>query len=80
MAHMDTLGHLINGQRVINGGRTHDVFNPALDDNDFDAAVRTAQPEYDQHQPDVIVGSSRGGAGRSVSARGDSLPDNGSPK
>ena len=40
----------------------HDVINPALDDDDFDAAVRTAQAEYDQHQPDVIVGSSRGGA------------------
>lgn len=40
----------------------HEVLNPALDDDDFDAAVRTAQAEYDQHQPDVIVGSSRGGA------------------
>lgn len=40
----------------------HEVINPALDDNDFDLAVRTAQSEYDQHQPDVIVGSSRGGA------------------
>ncbi len=38
------------------------VLNPALNDDDFDAAVRTAQAEYDQHQPDVIVGSSRGGA------------------
>ena len=38
------------------------VINPALDDDDFAAAVRTAQTEYDQHQPDVIVGSSRGGA------------------
>ena len=40
----------------------HDVINPALDDDDFDLAVRTAQSEYDQHDPDVIVGSSRGGA------------------
>ncbi len=40
----------------------HTVLNPALDDDDFDAAVRTAQAEYDHHQPDVIVGSSRGGA------------------
>jgi hypothetical protein len=40
----------------------HEVINPALDDDDFDAAVRTAQAEYDHHQPDVIVGSSRGGA------------------
>jgi len=40
----------------------HEVINPALDDDDFEAAVRTAQIEYDQYQPDVIVGSSRGGA------------------
>lgn len=40
----------------------HDVLNPALDHDDFDAAVGTAQSEFDQHQPDVIVGSSRGGA------------------
>jgi hypothetical protein len=39
----------------------HEVINPALDDDDFDAAVRTAQGEYDRHRPDVIVGSSRGG-------------------
>ncbi len=40
----------------------YEVINPALDDDDFDLAVRTAQAEYDQHKPDVIVGSSRGGA------------------
>jgi len=40
----------------------HTVINPALNDDDFAAAVRTAQAEYDQHEPDVIVGSSRGGA------------------
>ncbi len=40
----------------------HEVLNPALDDDDFDLAVRTAQAEYNQHNPDVIVGSSRGGA------------------
>src|SRR5262249_51049075 len=39
-----------------------EVINPALDDDDFAAAVRTAQAEYDRHRPDVIVGSSRGGA------------------
>lgn len=39
----------------------HEVINPALDD-DFDEAVRTAQAEFDKHHPDVIVGSSRGGA------------------
>lgn len=40
----------------------HEVMNPALDDDDFNAAVHTAQAEFDLHQPDVIVGSSRGGA------------------
>src|SRR5262245_52596759 len=43
-------------------GHGHEVINPALDDDDFDAAVRTAQAEYDRRRPDVIVGSSRGGA------------------
>jgi len=40
----------------------HEVINPALDDDDFAAALRTAQAEFDRHEPDVIVGSSRGGA------------------
>ena len=40
----------------------HEVLNPTLPDDDFDAAVRIAQAEYDQHEPDVVVGSSRGGA------------------
>ena len=42
--------------------RGHEVLNPHLPDDDFDAAVRIAQVEYDQGQPDVVVGSSRGGA------------------
>jgi hypothetical protein len=40
----------------------HTVLNPALPDDDFDAALAIAQTEFDKHQPDVIVGSSRGGA------------------
>jgi alpha-beta hydrolase superfamily lysophospholipase len=40
----------------------HEVINPALDDDDFGVAVRTAQAEYDRHRPEVVVGSSRGGA------------------
>ena len=40
----------------------HEVVNPMLPDDDFDEAVHTAQAEYDRHRPDVIVGSSRGGA------------------
>ncbi|MEJ7592075.1 MAG: CPXCG motif-containing cysteine-rich protein [Planctomycetaceae bacterium] len=40
----------------------HELINPRLDDNDFETAVAIAQAAYDQHKPDVIVGSSRGGA------------------
>lgn len=40
----------------------HDVINPALPDDDFEACVAIAQHSYDDHHPDVIVGSSRGGA------------------
>jgi hypothetical protein len=40
----------------------HEVLNPALPDDDFAAAVAIAQAEYDRHQPDAVVGSSRGGA------------------
>ena len=40
----------------------HTVINPKLPDDDFDEAVRIAQAEFDEHHPDVVVGSSRGGA------------------
>lgn len=40
----------------------HTVINPALHHDDFAEAVRTAQVEFDKHQPAVVVGSSRGGA------------------
>jgi hypothetical protein len=40
----------------------HMVINPALPDDDFTAALAIAQADFDKHQPDVIVGSSRGGA------------------
>ena len=40
----------------------HTVLNPALPDDDFPAAVAIAQGEFDRHRPDVVVGSSRGGA------------------
>jgi hypothetical protein len=39
-----------------------EVINLALDDDNFDAAVRIAQAEFDRHRPEVVVGSSRGGA------------------
>jgi alpha-beta hydrolase superfamily lysophospholipase len=40
----------------------HEVINPKLPDEDFAEAVRIAQAEFDKHQPQVVVGSSRGGA------------------
>jgi pimeloyl-ACP methyl ester carboxylesterase len=40
----------------------HDVREPALDHDDFEVARRAAQAAFDQHQPEVVVGSSRGGA------------------
>jgi alpha-beta hydrolase superfamily lysophospholipase len=36
--------------------------NPALPHEDFAAALAIAQTEFDRHQPQVVVGSSRGGA------------------
>lgn len=42
--------------------RGHEVINPALPDEDFAAAVRIAHEEFNRHRPEVVVGSSRGGA------------------
>ncbi|WP_237729273.1 CPXCG motif-containing cysteine-rich protein [Schlesneria paludicola] len=49
----------------------HEVIVPALDDDDFDAAVLQAQVEFEKHQPRVVVGSSRGGAVAINIASGD---------
>lgn len=40
----------------------HTVINPKLPDEDFDEAMRIAQAEFDKHRPEIVVGSSRGGA------------------
>jgi len=40
----------------------HDVIEPALDHEDFQRALDTAQAAFDQYRPDIVVGSSRGGA------------------
>jgi alpha-beta hydrolase superfamily lysophospholipase len=47
------------------------VVNPALPDEDFAEAVRIAQAEFDRNKPDVVVGSSRGGAVAMNIAAGD---------
>ena len=60
----------LHGWRSVPGGvkptflkdHGHDVINPVLPDEDFEEAVRIAQAEFDEHQPQVVVGSSRGGA------------------
>jgi len=40
----------------------YEVLNPALPKTDFEESIRIAQEVIDQEQPNVIVGSSRGGA------------------
>lgn len=40
----------------------HTLIQPHLPDDDFGAALALAQTAYAEHQPDVVVGSSRGGA------------------
>ena len=40
----------------------HEVINPGLPHENFAEAVRIAQAEFDKHRPQVVVGSSRGGA------------------
>ena len=60
----------LHGWRSVPGGvkptflaqHGHQVINPKLPDEDFNEAVRIAQAEFDKHQPEVVVGSSRGGA------------------
>lgn len=60
----------LHGWRSVPGGvkpthliaHGHEVINPALPDEDFPEAVRIAQAEFDRHRPQVVVGSSRGGA------------------
>jgi Alpha/beta hydrolase family len=60
----------LHGWQSVLGGVTptflaqhgHDVSNPKLPDEDFAEAIRIAHAEFDRHQPQVVVGSSQGGA------------------
>jgi alpha-beta hydrolase superfamily lysophospholipase len=52
----------------------HIVINPALPDDDFAESVRIAQAALDEHNPVLVVGSSRGGAvAMNVDAKGAAL-------
>jgi alpha-beta hydrolase superfamily lysophospholipase len=42
--------------------RGYEVVHPALPDDDFQASLQIAQQSFDHAQPDVVLGSSRGGA------------------
>jgi alpha-beta hydrolase superfamily lysophospholipase len=60
----------LHGRQSVPGGvkptflarHGHEVINPKLPDEDFNEAVRIAQAEFDRHQPQAVIGSSRGGA------------------
>lgn len=60
----------LHGWTSVPGGRKptflkdagHEVLNPAMPDDDFEESVRIAEAEFQTHCPDVVVGSSRGGA------------------
>jgi hypothetical protein len=60
----------LHGWRSVPGGvkptflkyHSHEVINPRLPDEAFAEAVRIAQAEFDKHQPQAVVGASRGGA------------------
>jgi GNAT superfamily N-acetyltransferase len=60
----------LHGRTSVPGGRKptflsdcgHEVVNPALPDDNFEDSVRIAEREHCANQPDVVVGSSRGGA------------------
>jgi pimeloyl-ACP methyl ester carboxylesterase len=49
----------------------YDVLTPRLSDWSFRRAARTAHDAFNEFQPDVIVGSSRGGAVAMAMARSD---------
>ena len=60
----------LHGWTSVPGGRKptylrehgQEVLNPALPDDDFEASVRIAENTFRDEHPDIIVGSSRGGA------------------
>jgi hypothetical protein len=74
------LGEVLRVQTVTGGVKPtflaqhgHEVINPLLPDEDFNEAIRIAQAEFAKHQPQVVVGSSRGGAVAMNINSGDAL-------
>jgi len=51
----------------------HTLYQPALPPDDYIEAVRIAQAELDERHPDIVVGSSRGGA-VAMSLTADGIP------
>ena len=49
----------------------YEVIHPALPDDDFEGSLRIAQTAFDQGQPEVVIGSSRGGGVAINLATGD---------
>jgi hypothetical protein len=49
------------------------IYEPELDDDDFAAALATSQRAFDSFAPEVIVGSSRGGA-LAMNLRAEEVP------
>ena len=71
----------LHGWKSVVGGRKptyladagNEVFNPSLPDDDFGASVAIAERVFAENRPDVIVGSSRGGA-VAVNMRSERVP------
>ena len=51
----------------------HEVLNPALCPDDYDKALNSAQTAFDEGKPDLVVGSSRGGA-LAMNIKSDQIP------
>lgn len=60
----------LHGWKSVSGGTKpsylaelgHDITEPELPEDDYDEALRIAQSEFDRINPEVVVGSSRGGS------------------
>lgn len=51
----------------------HEIIEPELPDDDFEAALRIAQAEFARIKPELVFGSSRGGA-LAINLESDNVP------